>query len=374
MLIRLLITALLVLISLGSQPLDAASSGLVQRDHLQAELVADVDSVQPGTDLRVGLRLVPDPGWHTYWKNPGDSGLATTIEWALPAGVSAAEIAWPYPDAIPFAHLINYGYDGEHLLPVTLSIPADLPTDRPLRLEARADWLVCEEICIPGDATLVLELPVSGQTPIADPKVAELFAWADARRPEVVDWPARFSTEGGQLSVQLESEAIGSARGWQFFSEDNNLVDHSSPPALNAGNGQLLVAQALSPFVNRFPESLDFVLVDRADLAGILGDLASVASETASNIDEGKTGPGRVLALSRWVMMIAEAWRSYSGKAFTFNATNSGEPLSPAAVFASTLAAKLPSPPRQSRVNNEMKKHIKKHRAFHRKNSDQSQE
>jgi len=263
MLIRLLITALLVLISLGSQPLDAASSGLVQRDHLQAELVADVDSVQPGTDLRVGLRLVPDPGWHTYWKNPGDSGLATTIEWALPAGVSAAEIAWPYPDAIPFAHLINYGYDGEHLLPVTLSIPADLPTDRPLRLEARADWLVCEEICIPGDATLVLELPVSGQTPIADPKVAELFAWADARRPEVVDWPARFSTEGGQLSVQLESEAIGSARGWQFFSEDNNLVDHSSPPALNAGNGQLLVAQALSPFVNRFPESLDFVLVDR---------------------------------------------------------------------------------------------------------------
>jgi len=120
--------------------------------------------------------------------------------------------------------------------------------------------------------------------------------------------------------------------------------------------------------------SVDFVLVDRADLAGILGDLASVASETASNIDEGKTGPGRVLALSRWVMMIAEAWRSYSGKAFTFNATNSGEPLSPAAVFASTLAAKLPSPPRQSRVNNEMKKHIKKHRAFHRKNSDQSQE
>ena len=260
---RLLIAALLTLISLGSQLTDAASSGLVQRDHLQAELVSEVDSVRPGTDLRVGLRLVPDPGWHTYWKNPGDSGLATTIEWSLPEGVSASDIAWPYPDAIPFAHLINYGYDGEHLLPVTLSIPDDLPTDRPLRLEARADWLVCEEICIPGDATLVLELPVSEQAPMADSRVAELFAWADARRPEVVDWPARFSTEGGQLSVQLESEAIGSARGWEFFSEDTNLVDHSSPPVLNAGNGQLLVAQALSPFVNRFPESLDFVLVDR---------------------------------------------------------------------------------------------------------------
>jgi len=280
MLIRTLITALLVLISLESHPVDAASSGLVQRDHLQAELVAEVDSLQPGRDLRVGLRLVPDPGWHTYWKNPGDSGLATTIEWTLPEGVTASEIAWPYPDAIPFAHLINYGYDGEHLLPVTLSIPADLPTDRPLRLEARADWLVCEEICIPGDATLVLELPVSEQAPIADPKVADLFAWADARRPEAEDWPARFSTEGGQLSVQVESEAIGSARGWEFFSEDNNLVDHSVEPVLNAGQGQLLVAQVLSPFVNRFPESLDFVLVDRPNnqayrLTAAAGELIS---------------------------------------------------------------------------------------------------
>ncbi len=287
MLNRTLITILLILSSLGSQPLDAASSGLVQRDHLQAELVADVDSVQPGTDLRVGLRLVPDPGWHTYWKNPGDSGLATTIEWTLPAGVSASEIAWPYPDAIPFAHLINYGYDGEHLLPVTLSIPGDLPIDRPLRLEARADWLVCEEICIPGDATLVLELPVSDQEPVMDSAAAEWFAWADARRPEAVDWPARFSTESGQLSVQVESEAIGSARGWEFFSEDNNLVDHSSPPVLNAGNGQLLVAQALSPFVNRFPESLDFVLVDRPNnrafrLNAGVGELVSTGEPSST--------------------------------------------------------------------------------------------
>jgi len=291
MLMRTSITALLILSCLGSEMLQAASSGLVQRDHLQAELVAEVDSVLPGTELRVGLRMVPDAGWHTYWKNPGDSGLATTIEWTLPEGVSASAIAWPYPDAIPFAHLINYGYDGEHLLPVTLSIPADLATDQSLRLEASADWLVCEEICIPGDATLELELPVSNQAPVADRNVAELFAWADARRPEAVDWPARFSTEGGQLSVQVESEAIGSARGWEFFSEDNNLVDHSVEPVLNAGKGQLFVAQALSPFVNRFPDALDFVLVERPNNqayrlnaeAGALISTGAVASSGASS-------------------------------------------------------------------------------------------
>jgi len=154
MIYRRLTTALIAVLLAGIQPLQAAASGLVQRPHIQVELLAESNEARPGTDLRVGLRLLPDPGWHTYWKNPGDSGLATSIEWTLPEGVTASEIAWPYPDAIPFAHLINYGYDGEHLLPVTLSIPDDLALDQPLRLEARADWLVCEEICIPGDADL----------------------------------------------------------------------------------------------------------------------------------------------------------------------------------------------------------------------------
>ncbi|AKS40420.1 protein-disulfide reductase DsbD family protein [Wenzhouxiangella marina] len=240
----------------------AAGSGPVQRDHLQAELVSRVDSVQPGTALEVGLRLLPDPGWHTYWKNPGDSGQPTEIAWTLPEGVIASGIRWPFPEAMPIAHLINYGYDGEHLLPVTLEIPDELPLDRPLRIEAFAEWLVCEEICIPGEATLELTLPVSTAEPEADPGFAELFAWADRRQPELADWPARYSSEGGQLSLQIDVGERDDSSRWAFFSAVANVVDHAQPATISAGEGQLLVSQALSPFARGVPDPLEFVLVD----------------------------------------------------------------------------------------------------------------
>jgi len=288
------VLTLLFALALGSvwaTAATAAASGLVERPHIQVELVSLTDSVQPGTEARVGLRLVPEAGWHTYWKNPGDSGLATTLEWRLPEGVSATGIDWPYPDAIPFAHLINYGYNGEHLLPVTVTVPAAMAPGETLRLAARADWLVCEEICIPGDAELILELPVSKPAPAVDEAVAGLFAWADQRRPQPVDWPARFSTDSGQLSVQVENATLTDATGWAFFSEDNNLVDHSTAPVLSAADGQLLVSQPLSPFVSHYPDALTFVLVDKPAgkayrLDATAGALVSTGGELMQTADQ----------------------------------------------------------------------------------------
>jgi len=257
--IRTLLTGLILLFAVAA---DAASSGVVQRDHIEAELVARTVSAQPGTPLEVGLRLLPDPGWHTYWKNPGDSGLPTEIAWTLPSGASASEIAWPYPGAMPMAHLINYGYDGEHLLPVTINIPENLNPDQPFVIRAEAEWLVCEEICIPGDATLELSLPVSNQTPAINRQAEALFDWADGRQPEPVAWPATFSVDGGQLSVQIETESTSRSDQWAFFSGLENLVDHSRPGTVTAHDNRILVSQALSPFMASTPDSLNFVLVD----------------------------------------------------------------------------------------------------------------
>ncbi|TVQ27692.1 MAG: hypothetical protein EA370_17680, partial [Wenzhouxiangella sp.] len=273
-----------------------ADTGTVQRDHIEAELVAEVTGVQPGTPLRVGLRLLPDPGWHTYWRNPGDSGLPTEIEWDLPAGASASDIAWPYPGAMPMAHLINYGYEGEHLLPVTISVPDDLAVGDDFLIRADAGWLVCEEICIPGDASLQLTLPVVDEPPSANPATRELFAWADQRQPELVDWPARFSTEGGQLSIQIQPSGIDTQADWAFFSALENLVDHAEPAAVTSGNGQILVSQTLSPFMTGTPDALPFVLVDtdneRAfELTAQAGELVSVGALSAAS------GPGWLVAL-----------------------------------------------------------------------------
>jgi thiol:disulfide interchange protein DsbD len=99
---------------------------VVKTDEVRAELVADApEGVSAGKPLSLGLLIRHAPHWHTYWKNPGDSGLPTTLEWTLPAGVQAGPIEWPTPKRLPIGPLVNYGYDGTVLLPVTVAVPAD---------------------------------------------------------------------------------------------------------------------------------------------------------------------------------------------------------------------------------------------------------
>ena len=257
-------------------------TGPVERDHIEVELVAEVSSVQPGSEFRVGFRMLPDEGWHTYWRNPGDSGLPIQLAWSAPDGTTISEIAWPYPDALPIGHLVNYGYEGEHLLPVTVTAPADLQAGDTFRLDLDADWLVCEIECIPGDASLRLELPVRAEPPAAQTSFAHLFDWADQRRPERVDWPARFNTESRQLSIQVDADRPLPEAGWQFFPANENVVDHAAEAFIVADNGLMQISQRLSTFFSGAPEQLDFVLVHEDSgsawaLSAEPGDLASVA-------------------------------------------------------------------------------------------------
>src|SRR4029453_9440103 len=112
----------------------AAQAAPVRTPNVEAELVPAATSAAPGAPAVVALRLKMREGWHTYWQNPGDSGLPTTIEWKIPAGVPAGPSQWPAPHALPAGPLINYGYEGEVYLPPTLTLApgikagGDLPT------------------------------------------------------------------------------------------------------------------------------------------------------------------------------------------------------------------------------------------------------
>ncbi len=162
----------------------SAREGLVRAGELQAGLVAQKVAVVPGQPVLVGLRLIHDPHWHTYWRNPGDSGLPTKVEWRLPAGWKAQEIQWPTPIRLPVGPLANFGFEGDLLLPMVLTPPAGLSQGAEVRLEAQASWLVCKDVCIPGEATLALRLPVVAKgTPLADSPDAGLFAHAQAQMP-----------------------------------------------------------------------------------------------------------------------------------------------------------------------------------------------
>lgn len=127
---------------------------------VKAELISSMAEATPGSTIEVGLKLTHDPHWHTYWKATGDSGLPTEIQWTLPDGWKAGDIQWPIPKVFKLGTLINYGYDGEVLLPVQITIPPDQPLNSSASLKAEVSWLMCAEQCVPGRASLSLDIKV----------------------------------------------------------------------------------------------------------------------------------------------------------------------------------------------------------------------
>jgi thiol:disulfide interchange protein DsbD len=152
----------------------------------KAMLVADVKSVQPGKPFTAGLLLTMAPGWHTYWKNPGESGLATTIAWTLPKGFHAGDIVWPLPEKkVESGDVLTYGYEGETMLLVAITPSSTIPVGSRMTLKAQVDWLECEASCVPGSAMVDLTLPVSSAP--AGPANEKLFAKYREQLPKPVD-------------------------------------------------------------------------------------------------------------------------------------------------------------------------------------------
>ncbi|MBV9659456.1 MAG: thioredoxin family protein [Verrucomicrobia bacterium] len=153
---------------------------------VQADLLADTGAIVPGKPFTVGLRLKMAAHWHTYWQYPGDAGLATTIQWQLPPGFRAGPIQWPLPEKIESpGDIVNYGYSDEVVLLTEVTPPAQI-SEKELTLKAKAEWLVCAELCVPGDGNLELKLPV-GDGHGADAANAEIFAQYRARLPQPFD-------------------------------------------------------------------------------------------------------------------------------------------------------------------------------------------
>ncbi|MGK2286738.1 protein-disulfide reductase DsbD family protein [Pedomonas sp. V897] len=175
----------------------------VQRPHTTVGLVAETASVAPGKPLTLALTMTPQEKWHTYWKNPGDSGMETTVTWDLPPGFSAGDLEYPTPGRLPFGgELVNFGYEGPSTLLVTLTPPADLAPGSTVPITARAAWLVCDDQqCVPEDAELKLTLPVGDGA--IDPANRDLFARARAAMPTPVDWPVRFNTLDDRFTLEM---------------------------------------------------------------------------------------------------------------------------------------------------------------------------
>jgi thiol:disulfide interchange protein len=131
--------------------------------HTQVQLLLSANPAKPGDTIWAGVDMKMDAGWHTYWKNPGDSGIATTIQWDLPPGITAGEIQWPLPEKLPPAEVTTYGYQNELMLLVPLTLATNLPVG-PLVLKADVAWLECEEQCVPGSTNVEATLNIGSET------------------------------------------------------------------------------------------------------------------------------------------------------------------------------------------------------------------
>lgn len=150
---------------------------------VEAELLADTQAIVPGKPFIAGLLLRMEPGWHTYWQNPGDSGIATSIKWQLPPGFEAKEIQWPVPDlTFEEGDLLTHTYSKEVLLLVPITVPANISAQA-FTFSAKVSWLACKESCVPGDANVELALPVASS---ATPANENLFSKYKARLPRPV--------------------------------------------------------------------------------------------------------------------------------------------------------------------------------------------
>ena len=209
-----------------AMPSVAAESEAVRSPRAIATLVSETDAPAPGKPFRVGLRLRMAPGWHTYWRNPGDAGVPPEISLSLPVDAKVSDIAWPAPERLPEGPIMTYGYTGEVLLPVTITPGTAIGT-----LEARASWLICEKICVPEEGVFRLTLAVGAGAPSAQ---AELFAAADRAMPRPFAGTARMGPDGS-LTVQAPELTGGAVAEAWFFPETPGMIAHSKPQVLSIG-------------------------------------------------------------------------------------------------------------------------------------------
>ena len=225
---------------------------------VRGELLAHApEGATPGSQVWLGLQLTHTPEWHTYWKNSGDSGLPTELQWTLPAGVTAGAIAWPTPRKFPLGTLANYGYNGTVLLPVPLTIDPSF-TGTHLDVQLSAAWLACRKECIPEEGQYTLRIPVQGSTALNG--AAFDAALAAAPRPQAADGSA-LQPEPGFLKVALAGlPAAWRGQALEFFPETTGLIEPGSAWT-QAWDGERWTARVpLSPQRSDSPTQLALVV------------------------------------------------------------------------------------------------------------------
>ncbi len=239
--------------------LPSKATTVVTTPQVRAELLAHApEGIAAGKPMWLGLKIEHQPHWHTYWKNPGDSGLPTQLSWSLPAGVQAGDIAWPAPKKLPVGPLMNHGYENVVLLPVAVTVPPDF-AQASLDVKLQAQWLVCKEICIPQEGSFALRVPSQAATGLH----GALFEAAKASQPLALPSVSTIATVSDKhLTLQIS----GLPTTWQgkaidFLPELAGVVNHAAKPVATWQGATWQAQVPLSPERFESPLRMDAVLL-----------------------------------------------------------------------------------------------------------------
>ena len=200
----------------------ALTDNIVDASDSRIEILTESTSITPGDELLIGFKFTLNPGWHTYWENPGDAGEGASIKWNLPNDVSASEILWPGPQRIPVEPLMTFGYEDEVVL--LTKIYTSEATIVPLNLNALVSWYTCKEICIPQEAEVSIPIKLGNKTPSVSKAIL------DQTLEEVpIQFEGTYRVQRledsyilqGQLENQDQYDSI------YFFPKDYGLTDYT---------------------------------------------------------------------------------------------------------------------------------------------------
>ncbi len=200
--------------------------GPVKAQHLTAELTSLSPAIAPGGTVHAGLVLTLEEKWHVYWKNAGDSGEPPKITWTLPSGITAGPMQFPIPSRLPLGPLMDFGYEDEVAFPVTITAAKGMRPGR-VHLDAKVDWLVCREVCIPGKAHLGLDLDVTATPPVSAAPVGALGE-ALTLLPKPLDPEMKLTVNGGKQDLVLTLITGALETDAEFYPADEDEIQNAA--------------------------------------------------------------------------------------------------------------------------------------------------
>jgi thiol:disulfide interchange protein len=205
----------------------------VRASHLTVELVTETGSIAPNNDFLAGLHFVLDPGWHIYWINAGDAGEPPRVDWQLPPEITAGDLQFPAPERLPYAPLMDFGYQHEVLLPIPMRADANLHAGTNATLRGQLHFLVCSSVCIPGKAEVEQIVPVTAQPGAINPATEPLFIAAERALPRSL--PTGVSVQVQQTKTAFVIRVTGkSAASAEFYPYDANLIANAAPQVVQS--------------------------------------------------------------------------------------------------------------------------------------------